>query len=123
MAEPILPPARYETADVTFRFVLFGAAGVLTMILLCTFAVMWLYPSAIQDRRIPSVLPVYPAPRLEANPQAVLKRFQAEELSSLNSTGWIDKDLGIAHIPIDEAMQQIAQKGIADWPASSATGP
>ena len=123
MAEPILPPARYESSDVTFRFLACGAGVVVGTILLCTLGVMWLFPSTLQDRRIPSALPVYPAPRLQSDPAADLRRFTAEEQSRLNSIGWVDKSRGIVHIPIDEAMQRIAAQGIPDWPVPQGRQP
>lgn len=123
MAEPALPPPRYEPSDVSFRFLACGAGVVIASILLCTLGVVWIYPDSVRDRRIPSELPVYPAPGLQSNPPAELRRFTAEELSRLNSAGWVDKNQGIAHIPIDEAMQRIAAQGIPDWPASLGSGP
>jgi hypothetical protein len=123
MAEPALPPARYEQADVTFRFLLCGAGVVLGTILLCAFGVMWLYPTSVQDRRLTTALPVYPTPRLQSDPAADLRRFTAQELSSLNSVGWVDKSHGIVHIPIDEAMRRVAAQGIPDWPAGSGSKP
>jgi hypothetical protein len=123
MAEPALPPARYEQSDVTFRFLLCGAAVVLNTILLCAFGVMWLYPTAVQDRRLTSALPVYPVPRLQSDPAADLQRFTAQELSRLNSVGWVDKSHGVVHIPIDEAMRRVAAQGIRDWPVASGGKP
>ena len=38
-----------------------------------------------------SALPVYPAPRLEADPRRTCNVSQAQELSRLNSAGWVDK--------------------------------
>lgn len=119
VAEPAVPPARYEHTDVTFRFLLSGAFLVLGTILLCTFGVMWLYPSAVQDRRIPTPLPVYPAPQLQADPAKDLQHFTAEELARLNSVGWVDKGHGIVHIPIDDAMRRVAAQGIPAWPSST----
>jgi hypothetical protein len=119
MAEPNLPPARFEPQDVTFRFLLFGVAGVLGLVLFCALLAMWLYPSAVQDRRFTSELPAYPAPRLQSDTQRDLKQFQAEELARLNSAGWVDRDQGIVHIPIDDAMRRIAQQGIPDWPSQA----
>jgi len=116
MAEPTPSPARYEPADVTFGFLLTGAVGVLTAVALCAGFVIWLYPDATQDHRLASPLPVYPAPRLQASPHNDLVQFTAAELKRLNSTGWVDKQHGIVHIPIDDAMRRIAQQGIADWP-------
>ena len=123
MAEPVLPPARYEPSDVTFRFLARGAGIVIAALLLCMFGVMWMFPDAMQDRRIPSALPVYPAPRLQADPAADLYRFTAEALSRLNSAGWVDKSHGIVHIPVDEAMQRIAAQGIPDWPTQPGSKP
>lgn len=123
MAEPALPPARYEQADVTFRFLLCGAGVVLGTVLLCTFGVMWLFPTTVQDRRLTTALPVYPAPRLQADPAADLQRFTAQELSRLNSVGWVDKGHGIVHIPIKDAMRRIAVQGIPDWPTASGGKP
>jgi hypothetical protein len=123
MAEPALPPARYEPSDVTFRFLACGAGVVIGTILLCAFGVMWIYPNAVQDRRIPSALPVYPAPRLQSDPATDLRRFTAKELSRLNSIGWVDKSHGIVHIPIDQAMQKIAAQGIPDWPTPQGSKP
>jgi hypothetical protein len=123
MAEPTLPSARYEPADVSFRFLLCGAGAVLGTILLCAIGVMWLYPTAVQDQRLTTALPVYPAPRLQTDPAADLQRFTTQEFSRLNSVGWVDKDRGIVHIPIDEAMRRVAAQGIPDWPAASGSKP
>jgi hypothetical protein len=123
VAEPALPSARYEHTDVTFRFLACGAGTVLAALLLTTFGVMWLFPTSVQDRRIPSPLPTYPSPRLQENPAADLRRFTAQELERLNSVGWVDQEHGIVHIPIDEAMRRIADQGIPDWPTSSGGKP
>jgi hypothetical protein len=123
MAEPHVPPARVEPQDVTFRFLLFGAASVLGLVLVCAFLAMLLYPSAVQDKRLTSPLPVYPAPRLQSDPHHDLMQFQAAEMSRLTSTGWVDRDQGIVHIPIDDAMQRIARQGIPDWPAQAGGKP
>jgi len=118
MAEETLPPARYEREDVTFRFVLCGAALVVAVLLVSMFGIIWLYPSIRQDHRVPAALPVYPTPRLQSNPSADLGHFEAQELSHLNSSGWVDRSKGIVHIPIEEAMHRIVAQGITDWPAS-----
>jgi hypothetical protein len=117
MAEPNLPPARYEPADVTFRFLAWGAVLVLSVLLLSCFGTIWMYPGLVQDRRLTGSPPVFPAPRLQDDPNADLLRFEASEHARLNSLGWVDKAHGIVHIPIDEAMRRIATQGIPDWPA------
>lgn len=118
MAEPPLSPARHEHSDISFRFLVYGVGVVLGTILLSAFGVMWLYPATMQDRRLPTALPVYPEPRLQTDPAAELQRFKAQDLSRLNSVGWVDKTNGIVHIPIDDAMRRVAAQGIPDWPSA-----
>jgi hypothetical protein len=57
-----------------------------------------------------------PGPRLETNPEAELQRFRAEEEKRLNTYGWIDKQKGIVHIPIEEAMKNLARTGAPGFP-------
>jgi hypothetical protein len=45
-------------------------------------------------------------------PASDLKHFQAEEDARLRSYGWIDRQRGIIHIPIERAMDLIAQRGL-----------
>jgi hypothetical protein len=119
MTEPALPPARYEVQDVRFRFLLCGAALVVAVLLVCMFGIIWFVPGIVQDHRVPAALPEYPTPRLQSQPSAELQHFAAQELSRLNSSGWVDKSQGIMHIPIEEAMHRIVAQGIPDWPASA----
>jgi hypothetical protein len=111
-----LPPARHEMQDVSFPYMAIGFFGTLVVLLFSVMLVMWIYPSAVVDRRLTGQLPRYPEPRLQSDPTADLRHFVAAELAELNSSGWVDRSKGIAHIPIDKAMQRIAQQGIPDWP-------
>jgi hypothetical protein len=54
----------------------------------------------------------YPAPRIQANPGTELTRMKAEDLGRLNNYGWVDRKAGVAHIPIDRAIEILAQKGL-----------
>lgn len=58
----------------------------------------------------------FPEPRLEDNERTELNGFRYSEEEELNSYGWVDKNAGIAHIPIEQAMQIIAQKGLSTTP-------
>lgn len=60
-----------------------------------------------------------PAPQLQTDPQEDLRKFRAEEEARLHSYGWVDRSKGIVHIPIDQAMKEVAQKGIEGFPRSS----
>lgn len=45
-----------------------------------------------------------PGPALQSDPNAALVAFRAEEESALRSYAWVDKEKGIARIPIDRAI-------------------
>lgn len=58
------------------------------------------------------VIQRFPEPRLQPNPAADLNKFRAQEEEILNSYGWVDQQAGVAHIPIDQAMDIIAARGL-----------
>jgi hypothetical protein len=51
-----------------------------------------------------------PAPILQTNPALDLQQFRAQEQHLLTSYGWIDKEKGIARIPVGEAMKLVVEK-------------
>jgi hypothetical protein len=58
----------------------------------------------------------FPEPRLEENERTELNGFRYNEEEKLNSYGWVDQKAGVAHIPIDQAMQLVAQRGLPTTP-------
>jgi hypothetical protein len=116
MPEPILPAARYEHTDASPRAALIAFPAILAGLLLSVLLVWWIYPGTTVDRRLPSPIPAYPAPRLQSDPAADMRKFREAELARLNSAGWDDQAKGLGHIPIDDAMRRVADAGIPDWP-------
>jgi hypothetical protein len=53
-----------------------------------------------------------PEPRLQIDAHNELRQMRAAEDAVLNSYGWIDKDSGRVRIPIERAMEILAQKGL-----------
>jgi hypothetical protein len=53
-----------------------------------------------------------PAPRLQQNPQQALRELRAAQQSQLTGYGWVDKDAGIARMPIEEAMRIVVERGL-----------
>src|SRR5438093_862153 len=51
----------------------------------------------------------FPEPRLEINERTQLNGFRLDEEKKLNSYGWVDQKAGVVHIPIERAMQIVAQ--------------
>lgn len=52
-----------------------------------------------------------PGPRLQADPFAELDLKRANEEARLSSYGWVNPPAGVAHIPIDRAMDLMVEHG------------
>jgi hypothetical protein len=62
------------------------------------------------------VLP--PSPRLQTDPQQDLRNMRKEDFDANESYGWVDKNSGVAQIPVSEAMKIIAQRGTVSGTAA-----
>jgi hypothetical protein len=80
-------------------------------------------PMADKDygRRLP------PTPRVQSTPADDLGRYRAMQDSKLESYGWVDRNAGVVHIPIERAIEltaarasTIADPKAAELPAASA---
>jgi hypothetical protein len=58
-----------------------------------------------------------PEPRLQAEPKIELKDLRSDEEAILGSYGWVNPDKGILRIPIDQAIDIVAQKGLPSKPS------
>jgi hypothetical protein len=65
------------------------------------------YPLAVDT---PLRLP--PEPRLQQFPRTDLYDFRMKEDQQLHSYGWVDKNAGTVHIPIEDAMRLMLERGI-----------
>ena len=65
------------------------------------------YPlAAAQGERLP------PTPRLQQFPQNDFYQFRQGEESLLQRYGWMNRDAGIVHIPIEDAMRLTVERGL-----------
>ncbi|TPK69588.1 hypothetical protein FJ546_03065 [Mesorhizobium sp. B2-4-19] len=119
MAKAIRHP---ETRDVRPRTVLGFGAGLL----------VFLAAAAIAIRLIFDTTPVWPlpgastsgsqnSPALQRTPESDLVTFRAQEDQELQKLGWVDRNAGIARIPIDEAMRALVSHGLPNWGQPAAT--
>lgn len=62
------------------------------------------------------------SPQLQTSPEQDLAALRAQENRQLRMLGWVDRNAGIARIPIDNAMWAMVSKGLPDWsgPANAA---
>ena len=112
--------AGHETRDISVRLVASSAAG-LALIMAIIFLVADRFykrletdlPSPDAPSRIelhPRMLA--PAPQLQTDPTIDLARLRTANDAKLESYGWVDKSARIVRIPIERAMDLIAQRGL-----------
>ena len=61
------------------------------------------------------------APLLEVDERGQLSTFVLDQEKQLHSYGWVDEKAGVAHIPIDQAMDMIAKRGLPVCPQGCAS--
>lgn len=54
----------------------------------------------------------FPAPQLEINERTELNDIRLREENILSTYGWVDQNAGTVHVPIDRAMDLLAQQGL-----------
>jgi hypothetical protein len=115
-----------ESSDVSIRGVLIFVGTLLVTALVIHFALYfmeWHFKNRELRRKGPGAqpqvrssvaraLPAFPEPRLQVSPPADLDTFRAREEEALASYGWVNKSSGIVRVPIQRAMEIIAQKGL-----------
>jgi len=52
-----------------------------------------------------------PAPLLQATPEKELAAMRAAEARTLTGWGWVDRPAGVAHVPVERAIDAIAKDG------------
>jgi hypothetical protein len=110
----------YETRDANPRSLVRFAIGLTVMLVVVWAGMSWLmdYFGHVQGTGPPptpfaqldtSRLP--PLPRLQVNPVDDLDLVRVQQGSALESYGWVDRNQGIVHIPIERAMELVLERG------------
>jgi hypothetical protein len=127
------PNGGYERSDIGTRGVLYFLAGLAVAGLLAYFVVAALYSyldkrseaeqapvnplvtnAPADTRRIPKDYPqgTFPNPKLEEDERGQLIDIRLKEEQTLSTYDYIDKQAGTVRIPIDRAIDLIAQRGL-----------
>jgi hypothetical protein len=119
---PTPPGAKYEHTDIDpsigYKFALWLVVATLASFAI-VYGVFWFfegreraynaavqaYPLAVGQAKEP------PAPNLQKQPFKDVYMLRQAEALKLGSYGWVDKDGGVTHIPIDRAMQLMLERG------------
>ena len=71
----------------------------------------------------PGDITKFPQPRLETNETREINTFRLQEEQTLHSYGWVDQQAGVVRIPIDRAMELLAQRGLPTRPQAGVAPP
>jgi hypothetical protein len=119
---------RRQTPDVDAPAVLAGGA-VIAMAIVLSVAIAWILVALFGGAQSSQAIAGHtgPAsPHLETYPAQDYREFRAADDAKLDGYRWIDRERGIVHIPIAEAMSMLAaqhrQAPSASVPAANAAG-
>lgn len=90
------------------RAIALGALGVVVTVLLVAVCAHFLTGVAGPARPGPTDTPIERPQRLPSDPSDQRTAFEREKQAQLNSYGWVDRDRGLVHVPIETAMQMQA---------------
>jgi hypothetical protein len=104
-----------------------GLAAVVVVAFVLVYGMMKLYSAAegvSPGEPVSKQVPM-PAdtPRLDPDQPVELRALRERESQMLDSYGWVDRAAGVARIPIERAMQVIAEKGLPETPPAAADAP
>lgn len=135
---PVKPPANggYERQDIGISGVLYFLLGLALAGLFVYFVVNGIY-SFLEKKSEANQTPVsplvtnaptdtrklssdykdylkqnFPKPQLEVDERGQLDKIRTDEAETLSSYDWVDQKAGTVRIPIDRAMDLIAQRGL-----------
>jgi hypothetical protein len=115
-------PVGYEVRDITPRPIVLAALGGVVVVAL-VFVAMWqltgLFSKQVARQSAPAnplaaeLGPKQPpAPRLQTAPINDIRTLHAAEDQALHGYAWIDRTSGAVRIPIDRAIELLAQRGL-----------
>lgn len=102
---------------------IFGVLAGLALLVALSFAGMWTFSKVLKSRSVardPEPFPVAeanaprPRPRaaLQADPAADMARYAKEEEAAVTSYAWVDRASGVAQIPVERALEIVAERGL-----------
>ena len=129
---PTPPGAKYEHTDIDpevgYKFALWLAVSMVLSIFI-VYGAFWFFErrqaaadAAVQQFPLAVAERPEPTPALQRQPFKDITTLRQSEADKLGTYGWVDKEGGVARIPIDRAMDLLLQKGLPVRP-DAATAP
>lgn len=126
MRTPVKPQPAYQPDHASVKIGAGGLLSVLALAVTAALVVFGLYAWFQARTVLPPTTAVERAqlrpngPTLETNPLKDRLALEARARARIESYGWVDRQKGLARIPIERAMALQAQKG---WPDQEAAKP
>ena len=128
MKEPVLQPlpdrpnqAGHETTDASPFYIGLFALGLVLMIALVLPLLGWIFwrleaaAQRVDARQSPLAGDqTPPAPRLERQPADELAKLRRAEHRRLSSYGWVDPQQRVVRVPIERAIEILAERGLPE---------
>jgi hypothetical protein len=110
----------YETRDWNPRYIAYFVVGLVVAAAIIHAGVWFLYRQFERQQARTEYRPTLvdmpntppPEPRLQLSPASEYQEQRRREEEILKNYGWVDRDKGIARIPIDEAMRMLVERGV-----------
>lgn len=120
----------YERSEANLKLIVYAALGlaatvfVVMLLMWGVFNVLKTHEQANDQTYSPLAAPFQlpPEPRLQEHPELELQELRRHEAQVLNQYQWSDQKSGIVHIPINRAMDLIAQRGLPYQKAGESAG-
>ena len=112
------PDVSHERSDVNIRAIVGFAVALLVAAIVIHVALYWLLEFYREEEKPEPVVTApraeeqVPRPRLQISPRTDLAEMRAAEERELTTYGWVDKEKQTVRIPIDRAMELLAQRGL-----------
>jgi len=122
------PTVAHETTDADARAITRFGIGLALAVIVSQLLLWWFFDHlSVRELKLSPPVPALikaqapkepPEPRLQGNPQLDMRKLREAEDAVLNHYAWVDPDRGIVRIPVERAMEIVAQKGLPKFKAA-----
>ncbi|NWG14940.1 MAG: hypothetical protein HXY20_15575 [Acidobacteria bacterium] len=115
----------YEVRDINLRTLVWSVVILLVVVGAISVSIGLLYGFLSADQSARSAPPpplleeaqgLPSGPLLQRDPEQSMQRMRSEEDALLNNYGWVDKEAGVIHIPIERAIELTLERGLPTRP-------
>lgn len=107
--------------EINLKGIVYTTGGLAVVVILSAVAMWWLStglrarleasdppPAILPEAR---TQPTPPGPRLQTHPEEELRELRRNEDEILTGYAWVDESAGVARVPIERAMELLAEGG------------